>query len=59
MGFSEFVSEDSDAVIAQMKKIRDQIRVIRMRRQLVKEKESLQTMKREKRGAGIDKHRYR
>jgi hypothetical protein len=58
MGFREFVSEDSDAVIAQMRKIRNQMSVIRMKRALAREKESLDTMKREKRGAGIDKHRY-
>lgn len=59
MGFREFVSEDSDAVIAQMRKIRDQMRVIRMKRQLAKEKESLETMRREKAGSGVNKHRYR
>ena len=59
MRFREFVSEDSDAVVAQMRKVRDQMRVIRLKRQLAKEKESLQTMKREKRGTGINKHRYR
>ena len=58
MGFREFISEDSDAVIAQIKKIRDSMRVIRMKRQLAKEKESLETMKREKRGTGINKHSY-
>lgn len=58
MRFREFISEDSDAVIAQMKKIRDQMRVIRLQRQLAKEQESLETMKREKRGTGINKHRY-
>ena len=50
MGFKEFVTEDSDAVIAQIRKIRDSIRVIRIQRQLAREKESLETMKREKRG---------
>lgn len=59
MRFREFVEEDSDAVIAQMRKIRNQMSVIRLKRQLAKEKESLQTMKREKRGAGINKHKYR
>jgi inorganic pyrophosphatase/exopolyphosphatase len=58
MDFKEFVTEDSDAVIAQIKKIRDSIRVIRMKRQLAKEKESLETMKREKRDTGINKHKY-
>lgn len=58
MGFREFVIEDSDAVIAQIKKIRDQMRVIRMKRALAKEKEGLETMKREKRGKGVNQHRY-
>lgn len=58
MRFREFVSEDSDAVIAQMRKVRDQMRVIRMKRQLAKEKESLETMRREKSGTGINKHKY-
>ena len=58
MGFKEFVTEDSDAVIAQIRKIRDSIRVIRIQRQLAREKESLETMKREKRGEGVMKHRY-
>jgi len=58
MRFREFVSEDTDAVIAQMRKIRNQMRVIRLKRQLAKEKESLRTMKREKRGTGINKHTY-
>ena len=58
MGFREFVSEDSDAVIAQMRKIRDSMRVVRLKRQLAKEKESLETMRREKAGSGINKHRY-
>jgi hypothetical protein len=59
MGFREFVSEDSDAVIAQMRKIRDSMRVVRLKRQLAKEKESLQTVKRERSGTGINKHRYK
>ena len=58
MGFKEFITEDSDAVIAQIRKIRDSIRVIRIQRQLAREKESLETMKREKRGEGVMKHRY-
>jgi len=34
MGFREFVTEDSDAVEAQIRKISDQMRVIRMKRLL-------------------------
>ena len=59
MRFREFVTEDSDAVIAQMRKIRDSMRVVRLKRQLAKEKESLETMRREKAGSGINKHRYK
>ena len=59
MRFRDFVIEDSDAVIAQMRKIRNQMSVLRMKRALAREKESLDTMKREKRGTGINKHRYR
>ena len=36
MGFKEFLTEDSDAVISQIRKIRDQMRVIRMKRLLAK-----------------------
>ena len=61
MRFKAFLEEDSSAVIAQMVNIRDQMRVIRMKRQLAKEKESLESMKREKRekrGTGINKNTY-
>lgn len=50
MRFKAFLEEDSSAVIAQMGKIRDQMRVIRMKRQLEKEKESLAAMQR---GGGL------
>ena len=59
MGFKEFVTEDSDAVISQIRDIRNRMRVIRLQRQLEKEKDSLKTMKGEKAGTGINKHRYR
>ena len=59
MGFKEFVPEDSDAVISQIRDIRNRMRVIRLQRQLEKEKDSLKTMKGEKAGTGINKHRYR
>ena len=59
MGFKEFLTEDSDAVISQIRQIRDQMRVIRMRRLLEKEKDSLKSMEGEKAGTGINKHRYR
>ena len=53
MSFRKFVAEDSDAVIAQMRKVRDQMRVIKLKRELEKDKESLAAMKREKHGKGI------
>ncbi len=58
MSFKKFVKEDSTAVIAQMRKIRDQMRVIKLKRQLEKEKDSLSAMKREKNGKGILRHKY-
>jgi hypothetical protein len=59
MGFKEFVTEDSDAVISQIRQIRDQMRVIKMKRLLAIEKESLKTLGDERAGTGINKHRYR
>ena len=58
IGFKEFVTEDSDAVISQIRQIRDQMRVIRMKRLLAKEKDTLKSMKAEKADSGINKHRY-
>jgi DNA-binding FrmR family transcriptional regulator len=49
MGFKEFVTEDSDAVISQIRKIRGQMRVIKLKRDLEKEKDELQTLKQMKR----------
>ena len=58
MGFKKFVTEDSDTVILQIRQIRDQMRVIRLKRLLAKEKDTLKSMKGEKAGTGINKHRY-
>ena len=58
MGFKGFIEEDSSAVIAQMRKVRDQMRVIKLKRDLEKEKYELQKLKRQKRGEGMMKHRY-
>ena len=58
MGFKEFVTEDSDAVISQIRKIRDQMRVIKLKRDLEKEKDELQTLRQQKRGKGMMKHKY-
>ena len=58
MGFKGFIEEDSSAVIAQMRRVRDQMRVIKLKRDLEKEKDVLQTLKQQKRGEGVIKHRY-
>ena len=58
MGFKEFVADDTDAVISQIRQIRDQMRVIKLKRDLEKEKDELQTLKQQKRGEGVTKHRY-
>jgi hypothetical protein len=50
--FKDFVREDSDPV-AQIRKIRDEMRMIRMQRELEKEKEALENMKKEKQKSGI------
>ena len=44
MGFKEFVTEDSEAVISQIRQIRDQMRVIKLKRDLEKEKDELQSL---------------
>ena len=38
MGFKAFIGEDSSAVLAQIRDIRDQMRVIKLKRDLEKEK---------------------
>jgi hypothetical protein len=58
MGFKAFIGEDSSAVIAQIRDIRDQMRVIKLKRDLEREKDELQTLKKQKRGEGVNKHRY-
>jgi hypothetical protein len=58
MGFKEFVTEDSDSVISQIRQIRDQMRVIKLKRDLEREKDELQTLEQQKRGEGVNKHRY-
>ena len=41
MGFKAFLEEDSSAVIAQMRKVRDQMRIIKLKRDLEKNKVEL------------------
>jgi len=58
MGFKAFIGEDSSAVIAQIRDIRDQMRVIKLKRDLEKEKYELQKPKQQKSGEKVMKHRY-
>ena len=58
MRFRAFIKEDSAAVIAQIRDIRDQMRVIKIKRDLEKEKYELQKLKRQKLSEGVMKHRY-
>ena len=47
--FKEFIKEGSD-VIDQLRKIRDEMKVIRLKRELEKQKDALESMKKEKSG---------
>ena len=58
MRFRAFIEEDSAAVIAQIRDIGDQMRVIKIKRDLEKEKYELQKLKQQKSGEGVMKHRY-
>ena len=59
MRFRAFIEEDSAAAIAQIREIRDQMRGIKIKRDLEKEKYELQKLKQQKLGEGVMKHRYR
>ena len=50
--FKDFVREDADPV-AQIRKIRDEMRMIRMQRELENQRDALETMKKEKKKSGI------
>lgn len=50
--FKDFIKEDTD-LIAKIRKIRDEMRMIRIKRELEKYKESLENMKKEKKKSGI------
>ena len=50
--FKDFVREDSDPV-AQIRKIRGEMTAIRLQRELEKEKDALQTMRKERKKSGI------
>jgi len=45
-------------VISQIRKIRDQMRVIKLKRDLEREKDELHTLKQQRSGEGVMKHRY-
>ena len=50
--FRDFLKEDTD-LIAQIRKIRDEMTAIRLQRELEKQKEALESMKKEKQKSGI------
>ena len=45
--FKDFIKEGTD-VIDQIRKVRDEMKVIRLKRELEKQKDALQSMKKEK-----------
>ena len=49
---------NSDSLSLQIRQIRDQMRVIKLKRDLEKEKDELQTLKQQRRGEGVNKHKY-
>jgi hypothetical protein len=53
--FKQFLQENPDSVLLSLKKIRDQISVIKLSRELEREKEKLASLKKKKRGAGINR----
>ena len=57
MRFRAFIEEDSAAVIAQIRDIGDQMRVIKIKRDLEKEKYELQKLKQQKSGEGVMRQR--
>ena len=50
--FKDFIKEDTD-LIAQIRKIRDEMTAIRLKRELEKQKDALQTMRKERKKSGI------
>ena len=50
--FKDFIKEDTD-LIAQIKRIRDEMTAIRLSRELEKQRDALETMKKEKKKSGI------
>ena len=43
-GFKEFVAEDSDAVISQIRQIRDKMRIIKLKRDLGRERRATNSL---------------
>ena len=58
MRFKAFIKEDSAEDIAQIRDIRDQMRVIKIKQDLEKEKYELRKLKQQKSSEGVIKHRY-
>lgn len=50
--FKDFI-EENDNVIAQIRKVRDEMKVIRLKRDLEREKESLESLRKQKQSKGI------
>lgn len=50
--FKDFI-EENDNVIAQIRKVRDEMKVIRLKRDLEREKESLASLRKQKQSKGI------
>jgi hypothetical protein len=50
--FRDFIKEDTD-LIAQIRKIRGEMTAIRLQRELEKQKDALQTMRKERKKRGI------
>ena len=50
--FKDFL-EENDNVIAQIRKVRDEMKVIRLKRDLEREKESLESLRKQKQSKGI------
>jgi hypothetical protein len=50
--FKDFIKEDTD-LIAQIRKIRGEMTAIRLKRELEKQKDALQTMRKERKKSGI------
>ena len=50
--FKDFIKEDTD-LIAQIRRIRDEMTAIRLSRELEKQRDALETMKKQKKKGGI------